>query len=119
MKTNNWLLLSLIVLLATAASPALPSSSVGKDAKPIAPAAAVAPAKENRKASTGAGVSLLGPAEVFTATLLNSQGRTVKLESTNTKGECPSGATLIESCSGVYPNGNSWSIAPCCRTVTD
>ena len=116
---HNWLLLSLIVLLGTAAAQASSSGSGSKDAKPVAPAMAETPAMADRKASMDAGVSLLGPAEVFTATLLDSQGRTVKLESTNTKGDCPSGATKIESCSGVYPNGNSWSIAPCCRTVTE
>ncbi len=43
----------------------------------------------------------------------------VHVSSTDAKGDCPAGSSKIERCSGVYPNGNSWEIAPCCRTVTD
>lgn len=43
----------------------------------------------------------------------------VHVSSTDAKGDCPAGSSKIERCSGVYPNGNSWEIAPCCRTVTE
>lgn len=43
----------------------------------------------------------------------------VHVQSTDSKGNCPSGATLLSSCSGTYANGTSWSITPCCRTVTE
>ncbi len=116
---RHWLLISLIVLAGAASAQASSTGSVDKAQKPAAQEITKPQAAAGRKAATGPGVSLLGPAEVFTATLLDTQGRTVKLESTSASGDCPSGATKIESCSGVYPNGNSWSIAPCCRTVTD
>lgn len=47
------------------------------------------------------------------------QGKIISFSSTDTKGDCPAGATKIERCHGVYPNGNNWEIAPCCRTETD
>lgn len=43
----------------------------------------------------------------------------IHVSSTDSKGDCPNGATKLERCSGVYPNGNSWEIAPCCRTETN
>ena len=43
----------------------------------------------------------------------------IKLTSVNAEGNCPSGATKIEKCSGTYPNGNSWEMSPCCRQVID
>lgn len=43
----------------------------------------------------------------------------LSFSSTDAKGDCPSGATKIERCSGVYANGTSWEIAPCCRTETN
>lgn len=43
----------------------------------------------------------------------------IKLTSVNAEGNCPNGATKIEKCSGTYPNGNSWEMAPCCRQVID
>ncbi len=46
-----------------------------------------------------------------------TQGK-ISFSNTDAKGDCPAGATKIERCSGVYPNGNSWEIAPCCRTET-
>ena len=47
-----------------------------------------------------------------------TQGK-VSFSNTDAKGECPAGATKIERCSGVYANGTSWEIAPCCRTETN
>lgn len=47
------------------------------------------------------------------------QGKIISFGSTDAKGDCPAGATKIERCHGVYPNGTNWEIAPCCRTETD
>jgi len=52
------------------------------------------------------------------SSVLNSDSK-IFVQSTDANGNCPSGATLLSSCSGTYPNGNSWSITPCCRTVTE
>lgn len=59
--------------------------------------------------------------ETVSATGLPGSGTQGKVSFSNTdaKGDCPAGATRIERCSGVYPNGNSWEIAPCCRTETN
>ena len=43
----------------------------------------------------------------------------IKVTNTDANGNCPAGATRFERCSGVYPNGNSWEIAPCCHTIVD
>jgi hypothetical protein len=43
----------------------------------------------------------------------------IKVTSTDAQGNCPNGATKLDKCSGVYPNGNSWEISPCCRIETD
>lgn len=43
----------------------------------------------------------------------------IHVSSTDSAGNCPSGATKLESCSGVYSNGNSWEIRPCCRVETN
>lgn len=43
----------------------------------------------------------------------------IRVTSTDAKGNCPAGSTRLDKCSGVYPNGNSWEISPCCRTVVD
>ena len=117
--TLHWLLLSLIVWAGTASAQTAASGSVAKPARPAAQETAKPQSAATRKAATDPGVSLLGPAEVFTSPLLDNQQRTVKLESTNSKGDCPSGATKLESCSGVYANGTNWSITPCCKTVTE
>ncbi|MFZ5638891.1 MAG: hypothetical protein ACOY82_20150 [Pseudomonadota bacterium] len=47
-----------------------------------------------------------------------TQGK-VSFSNTDAKGECPAGSTKIERCSGVYANGTTWEIAPCCRTETN
>jgi len=39
----------------------------------------------------------------------------IKVTSTDAQGNCPNGGTKLDKCSGVYPNGNSWEISPCCR----
>ena len=64
-------------------------------------------------------VSQVGKAEIIKYVPVDPAGHKVKLESVNAKGDCPSGATKLEKCSGVYANGNSWEISPCCKTVTD
>lgn len=43
----------------------------------------------------------------------------IRVTSTDAKGNCPAGSTKLDKCSGVYSNGNSWEIAPCCRTETN
>lgn len=59
--------------------------------------------------------------ETVSATGLPSGGTQgkVSFSSTDAKGDCPAGATKIERCSGVYANGTTWEIAPCCRTETN
>ncbi len=57
------------------------------------------------------------PQQILPAGVI-TQGK-VSFSNTDSKGDCPAGATRIERCSGVYPNGNSWEISPCCRTETN
>lgn len=97
------LLVCLVVALpCAAAGPPVQERPRAEPAQPV-PRRAAAPAANPQQ---------ILPAGVIT------QGK-VNFSNTDSKGDCPSGATKIERCSGVYPNGNSWEIAPCCRTETN
>lgn len=83
-------------------------------AKPVAQEAQVAPpGKGVRAAQQSRAVNL--PSSVLDPV----NEKKIHVSSTDSKGECPAGATKLDKCSGVYANGNSWEISPCCRTVTD
>ena len=60
-------------------------------------------------------------AEGLPSSVLGGSGvqSNIKVTSTDAQGNCPNGGTKIDKCSGVYPNGNSWEISPCCRIVVD
>lgn len=58
-------------------------------------------------------------AERLPSSVLDPSNAKIRVTSTDSNGNCPNGATKLDKCSGVYPNGNSWEISPCCRTVTD
>jgi hypothetical protein len=90
---------------------ALPCAAAGPPAQERSRAEPAPPAPRRAAAQTTNPPSVL-PAGVIT------QGK-ISFSNTDTKGDCPAGATKIERCSGVYSNGNSWEIAPCCRTETN
>lgn len=58
-------------------------------------------------------------AERLPSSVLDPSNAKIRVTSTDSNGNCPNGATKLEKCSGVYPNGNSWEISPCCRTATE
>jgi hypothetical protein len=104
--------LNRILLLSLALLPMLQGAAAGPPAqgKPSASGAQEAtPARATVDRAERLPSSVLDP---------GSQSK-IHVSSTNSSGDCPSGATKLDRCSGVYPNGNSWEIAPCCRTETN
>ncbi len=100
------LLLCLVLLpalLATAAGPSEPG-------RPKAPGV---------QETTAASATALRAQRLPSSVLDPKSESKIHVSSTDSKGDCPNGATKLERCSGVYPNGNSWEIAPCCRTETN
>lgn len=95
--------LSCLVILTSTAAPPAPERARSEPAAP-------AQTRTRAVAATGLPSSVLDPPTVESK---------VHVSSTDAKGNCPSGATKLDKCSGVYPNGNSWEISPCCRTVSD
>lgn len=107
--------LNKVLLLSLALLPMLPmlqGAAAGPQAQTRPRASGVQEATQARAA--------VGRAERLPSSVLDpgSQSK-IHVSSTNSNGDCPSGATKLDRCSGVYPNGNSWEIAPCCRTETN
>jgi hypothetical protein len=92
---------------------ALPCAAAGPPAQERPRSEPVQPAPR-RAAAQNASLNL--PSSVLGGGGTQSK---IKVTSTDAKGDCPAGATKFERCSGVYPNGNSWEISPCCHTVID
>lgn len=92
-------------LVCTAAKPVSQESSTAQPVPPVRSS----PARASETRAVNLPSSVLDPVNE----------KKIHVSSTDSKGDCPSGATKIDKCSGVYPNGNSWEISPCCRTVTD
>lgn len=93
----------LILLFSTPSLAAGPSAPTRPKAEPVAESTRATATRSERLPSS----------------VLDPSNAKIRVTSTDSSGNCPSGATKIEKCSGVYPNGNSWEISPCCRTITD
>ena len=104
--------LNKVLLLSLALLPMLQGAAAGPPAQGK-PRASAAPEATEARASVVRAERL--PSSVLDP---GSQSK-IHVSSTNSNGDCPGGATKIERCSGVYANGNSWEIAPCCRTETN
>lgn len=106
LRSNRLRVPGLLLLVAFQCAAAGPP---GEAPRAAAASASRAPAAMAPTRATGLASSLLDP----------TNEKKVHVSSTDSGGNCPAGSTKIDKCSGVYPNGNSWEISPCCRTVSD
>jgi len=98
--------LSCFVILTSTAAPPAPERARPGPADPAAP----------MQARPRPAMAMHLPSSVLDPPTVENK---IHVSSTDSKGNCPAGATKLDKCSGVYANGNSWEISPCCRTETN
>lgn len=88
-------------------------------AMPCLAAAPSTPSRPKAEAPTEGARAVATRAERLPSSVLDPSNAKIRVTSTDSSGNCPNGATKLDKCSGVYPNGNAWEISPCCRTATE